>query len=59
MNLAQPSCSISHYKAIIEEKTAIYNDLFLPSTQIGKTRQRAIFVLWDEVLQAAWIAKRA
>ncbi|RBP81883.1 [protein-PII] uridylyltransferase [Marinomonas rhizomae] len=54
--LAQPSCSISHYKAIIEEKTNLYNDLFHSLYPIEKL-VKGLSSFYDEVMQAAWISK--
>lgn len=54
--LAKPGCSISHYKAIIEEKTAAYNDLFHSLYPIEKL-VKGLSSFYDEVLHAVWIAK--
>ncbi len=54
--LAKPNCSITRYKAIIEEKTNAYNDLFHALYPIEKL-VKGLSSFFDEVLQAAWIAK--
>lgn len=54
--LAQPSCSVSRYKAIIEEKTSIYNDLFHSLYPIEKL-VKGLSSFYDEVMQAAWTSK--
>ena len=54
--LSQPNCSVSRYKAILEEKTAAYDDLFHALYPIEKL-VKGLAVVYDEALQAAWIAK--
>ena len=54
--LSQPSCSIARYKAIIEEKTQIYNDLFHSLYPIEKL-VKGLAAFFDEILQSAWQAK--
>lgn len=54
--LAQPSCSIQRYKAVLEEKTAAYDDLFHALYPIEKL-VKGLSVVYDEALKAAWIAK--
>ncbi|WOD06831.1 nucleotidyltransferase domain-containing protein [Marinomonas sp. GJ51-6] len=54
--LAQPNCSIVRYKAIIEEKTSVYNDLFHSLYPIEKL-VKGLSSFFDEILQAAWTAK--
>ncbi len=54
--LAQPSCSISRYKAVIEEKTQAYNDLFHSLYPIEKL-VKGLSSFFDEILQAAWTAQ--
>ncbi|ETX10709.1 UTP-GlnB uridylyltransferase [Marinomonas ushuaiensis DSM 15871] len=54
--LATPSCSITRYKSIIEEKTNVYNDLFHSLYPIEKL-VKGLSSFFDEVLQAAWMAK--
>ncbi|SBS28622.1 Bifunctional uridylyltransferase/uridylyl-removing enzyme [Marinomonas spartinae] len=54
--LSQPSCSISRYKAILEEKTAAYDDLFHALYPIEKL-VKGLAAVYDEALQAAWTAK--
>ncbi|MEL0621989.1 [protein-PII] uridylyltransferase [Marinomonas arenicola] len=54
--LAQPSCSIQRYKAILEEKTAAYDNLFHSLYPIEKL-VKGLSSVYDEALQSAWIAK--
>ncbi|MCW8355770.1 [protein-PII] uridylyltransferase [Marinomonas pontica] len=54
--LSQPGCSIPRYKAIIEEKTNIYNDLFHSLYPIEKL-VKGLSSFFDEVMQAAWTSK--
>lgn len=54
--LAQASCSIQRYKAILEEKTTAYDDLFHSLYPIEKL-VKGLSLVYDEALQAAWIAK--
>ncbi|WP_133011931.1 [protein-PII] uridylyltransferase [Marinomonas flavescens] len=54
--LAQPSCPIQRYKAVLEEKTTAYDDLFHALYPIEKL-VKGLSVVYDEALQAAWIAK--
>lgn len=54
--LSQAECSIPRYKAIIEEKTNAYNDLFHSLYPIEKL-VKGLSAFFDEVLQAAWKAK--
>jgi [protein-PII] uridylyltransferase len=55
--LAQPNCSIVRYKALIEEKTSVYNDLFHSLYPIEKL-VKGLSSFFDEILQAAWAAKK-
>ncbi|BFM51029.1 [protein-PII] uridylyltransferase [Marinomonas sp. THO17] len=57
IELSQTDCSISRYKAVIEEKTNAYNDLFHSLYPIEKL-VKGLSAFFDEVLQAAWIAKK-
>lgn len=54
--LAQPSCSIARYKEVLEEKTGLYDDLFHSLYPIEKL-VKGLASVYDETLQAAWIAK--
>lgn len=56
LELANPDCSITRYKAIIEEKTNVYNDLFHSLYPVEKL-VKGLSSFYDEVLQAAWTAK--
>ena len=53
--LAKPSCSIQRYKAILEEKTAAYDNLFHSLYPIEKL-VKGLSAVYDEALQSAWIA---
>ena len=54
--LSQSNCSILRYKSVIEEKTNAYNDLFHSLYPIEKL-VKGLSSFFDEILQAAWIAK--
>ncbi|MCW4631355.1 nucleotidyltransferase domain-containing protein [Marinomonas rhodophyticola] len=54
--LAQPSCSVSRYRAIIEEKTHLYNDFFHSLHPIEKL-VKGLSSFYDEIMLAAWTAK--
>lgn len=54
--LSSSSCSVKRYKTILEEKTAAYNDLFHALYPIEKL-VKGLSAVYDETLQAAWVAK--
>lgn len=54
--LSRMGCSIPRYKAIIEEKTNSYNDLFHSLYPIEKL-VKGLSCFYDEIMQAAWMSK--
>ncbi|MBJ7538392.1 [protein-PII] uridylyltransferase [Marinomonas sp. C1424] len=55
--LAATTCSVARYKAILEDKTTAYNDLFHSLYPIEKL-VKGLSSVYDEALQAAWTAKQ-
>ena len=54
--LSKKGCSIPRYKAVIEEKTNRYNDLFHSLYPIEKL-VKGLSCFYDEIMQAAWVSK--